>query len=269
MTSLLHTPSAFSPSFISLAQVSSLVFPNSFSGWGPLSQLALLSKFRFSSKSSLQGEGGWEGAGKHLPCPALPPPSLTAYLVPGEPAAGDPIWGKPTPAHSSQERVDVGEKLGVLPASVPTTYSGQGGGSRFGLLLFWWLRRRRRQENSQSRLSPKPAAQSREGPPRSQVRWLPLSVFQGCGRWALTVLPLHPNSFPKVPSSSRGTCSFRVTRVRNRFWPSLRFPASRWKSPEPGQASLAQVHRVCYPHTAVTRSTVHLVTCHHALLPHL
>lgn len=165
MTSLLHTPSALSPSFISLAQVSSLVFPNSFSGWGPLSQLALLSKFRFTSKSSLQGEGGWEGAGKHLPCPALPPPSLTAYLVPGEPAAGDPIWGKPTPAHSSQERVDVGEKLGVLPASVPTTYSGQGGGSRFGLLLFWWLRRRRRQENSQSRLSPKPAAQSREGPP--------------------------------------------------------------------------------------------------------
>lgn len=70
MTSLLHTPSAFSPSFISLAQVSSLVFPNSFSGWGPLSQLALLSKFRFTSKSSLQGEGGWEGAGKHLPCPA-------------------------------------------------------------------------------------------------------------------------------------------------------------------------------------------------------
>lgn len=139
--------------------------------------------------------------------PALPPPSLTAYLVPGEPAAGDPIWGKPTPAHSSQERVDVGEKLGVLPASVPTTYSGQGGGSRFGLLLFWWLRRRRRQENSQSRLSPKPAAQSREGPPRSQVRWLPLSVFQGCGRWALTVLPLHPNSFPKIPSSSRGTWS--------------------------------------------------------------
>lgn len=204
--------------------------------------------------------------------PALPAPTRFDRLpVPGEPAAGDPRpdlgQANPSPQQPGESRRK-GE-VGVLPASVPTTYSGQGGGSRFGLLLFWWLRRRRRQENSQSRLSPKPAAQSREGPPRSQVRWLPLSVFQGCGRWALTALPLHPNSFPKVPSSSRGTCSFRVTRVRNRFWPSLRFPASRWKSPEPGQASLAQVHRVCYPYTAVTRSTVHLVTCHHALLPHL
>lgn len=97
-----------------------------------------------------------------------------------------------------------------------------------------------------------------EGALRSQVDLLTLPAFQGYPKG-----PLRRDRLliPRGESLEWDTES---------FGPSLRLcyarhSSSRWENPEPGQASLAQVHRICYPYTAATRSTVDLVTCHHTL----